>query len=229
MTKRRYNRKTKRKTKRAKSTSLANITFSSAKKLNVWRVRQSLSTHIYTFVRTTDNAVWESSNVSDIAYNKSFTLSDVLNSSEYTNLFDSYRIVKVQMTFDPLVNNVSVQQGSTGSQAFECPDVYFSTDDDDISTPSKSELLQRPGVIIKPATKKCVMNLVPQVSREIYRGLAQTAYEIPNKLIWLDAAYADVPHFGFKGLIEATGASTDAVKFGYNINVKYVLQFRRPR
>jgi len=196
-------------------------------------VLRSLRPKIYDFVRVVEkDSLLESSHIAWTGGAMNFQLGQVAEYSDFTRLFDSYQIAKVKVDFIPDITSVNVPIDAISGNTLTTPTVYVSRDLDDSSVPADADdLEQRQDLYKFRATKRFTISLVPQVGREIYRTLATTAYETPYKVIWMDAGYSNVPHFGLKYGITPTGATSplSAPKFTYKIRTTYWMRFRRVR
>lgn len=225
-------RKTRRRGRKRKSNGIgkAGLTYNQAKGISVERVSRSIAPKVYDFVRTCNLAKWSSSNVADTPYAQSFKLDDLPAVADFTSLFDYYRICKVELTFHPDIQMSNQLIGSTAANAHQVPELYVFRDLDGLGSGTTiDQAHQRQDVMEKQATQRFSMSLVPQVSREVYRGITTTAYEIPQKLTWLDLTYTDIPHFGVRGVMASTNASTNNVQFRYNITARYWIQLKGVR
>lgn len=155
----------------------------------------------------------------------SFSLDQVPNYTEFTNLFDSYKIDKIVMRFMPVhAQNISMTQNQSGATAtISHPRVYTVLDYDDDSVPtSVGELTQYSGCKVRLAGKQFKLIFRPKVAMQVYRSAVTTAYANPDKQVKLDCAYADVPHFGVKLAMTDSGT---AGYFGYDLNIDYYCSF----
>lgn len=210
------------------------ISYSVAKKTSIARIHKTLTSHIYDFVRYSDNPstdyTFTASNVSFSGFAFDFRLSDVANVSEFTNLFDSYQIVKVKLDFIPDIHNINFQIDNTNPEAYTVPLVYVHRDLDNATAPtSEAQMSQRQSVICRKATDRFSISLVPQIGREVYRSAVATAYETPYKVVWLDTSYNDIPHYGVHVGVTPTGSSTGSPRFQYKVAVQYWLRFKKAK
>lgn len=157
-----------------------------------------------------------------------FKLSDCPNVSEFTALFDMYRITGVKITFYPTTQSVSISGGGTAVNIVT-PRFITAIDEDDSTAPStQEELLQYQTCRITTVNKKHTIYFKPKVASEIYASAVSTAYGSP-KTMWLNLSNTNVPHFGLKWCMESAGSTAPAGAFSYKVNVKYYLQFRSVR
>lgn len=147
-----------------------------------------------------------------------FKMDDLNAYTEFTALFDEYMLLKVQLTFLPL----KVEYNNSSSLSIST--FTYVTDRDDSNTPASiNELMQYANVRNRSGSKQFRVTIYPRFSTMIYNG-ATSAYT--SKRGFIDAAYPEVPHYGFK---YALGASVSAQAFGYNVWAKYTLLCRAVR
>lgn len=150
----------------------------------------------------------------DAAY--SFQLSDLPNYTEFTLLYDEYRIDKVVMTVIP-----DTQQTLTTAGQGNC--VMWSVLDYDDATALTVLALQQYETCkthnsIKPFTR----TVVPRWAKAVYSG-AFTSFSSGSG--WIDSASAGVQHYGIKlGIATQQGTSNT-----YTIVCDYYVSFRKTR
>lgn len=139
----------------------------------------------------------------------SFTvkLSDVPNYTDFTTLFDSYKITHAQFKITPHFNVGQVPLGPQNTQVARLVTVI---DQDDDSTPTGlTQLMQYSSLEESMLDRERVRNFKPRIQVQTYRSATTTGYTTPEGPVWIDAAQTDVPHYCGKGLICDTTASTD--------------------
>lgn len=123
----------------------------------------------------------------DTAY--SFQLSDLPNYTEFTNLFDEYRIDKVTMVFYPDTQDATPASG-TGNTV-----VYSVLDYDDANAIAISALEQYDTMKTHNGLKPWGRSVVPRFAVAAYAGTF-TSYS--SKAGWVDCNSAGVQHYGIK-------------------------------
>lgn len=122
-----------------------------------------------------------------------FSLSNVTASSDFTNLFEKYRItgVKYNIRFQSNMANVA-------SNAV-MPIIHWCFDDNDATVPSSLlDIQQKGGCRMTEATTKGVtIMLRPKVSGMVYNNGISTGYSVVPKS-WINTTYPNVQHFGIK-------------------------------
>lgn len=223
--------RTKKRTNPTKISGKSLMTYNQAKRTPIMRISRECLNGVYNFVRFEANFdQLTSSAVSWVGGAKAFHLSDVAGFTEFTQLFDSYQIAKVKITFEPDVQMSVSNIGDTNPANQVVPSLYICRDLDNTVAPASEQVLaERSDVIRIPATKSHHMSIVPQVGREIYRSTTNTAYETPYKVIWLDNAYSDVPHYGLIYGITADIGGASSLRYKYTIRCQYWVRFRAIR
>lgn len=204
------------------------MTYNTAKSISVPNIRKYLTKNVYNFVRYINDTEFtvSSDRLAFTGYAFSFKLNDVINVTEFTTLFDSYQIAKVELEFCPDTQIVNRRIINDTAPVFTVPSIYVHRDlDNAIAPTSEDQMSQRQDCIRRSATDRFKYVVVPQVGREIYRSATLTAYETPMALTWLDCNYADVPHYGVHVGLTPQGSTNDG-DFTYKVKAKYWLRFK---
>lgn len=143
-----------------------------------------------------------------------FTLAGSLtNYTEFTQLFDQYRLKSVMMKIR-LVQPPEANNTSSTSQYY--PDIVVAVDHDDNTVPSGYDTIQQYGKskqgILKPDkwfTYKCR----PTAAVMLYRTATTTAYGPASYKQWYDCNNIDIPFYGVKL----------AVKYPWNLQTAQTL------
>lgn len=125
-----------------------------------------------------------------------FRLSDLIQATEFTRLFDSYRINAVKVTMAPLTNSAL-----TANPSYK---LMTAIDLDDNATPTVNQMLQRSNVKIKTVTaggnnpQVFSTFLRPRYLTQLYETGASTGYGQGSRKQWLDTLDPTIPHYGLK-------------------------------
>lgn len=145
-----------------------------------------------------------------------FRLGDLPNSSEFTNLFDMYRIDKVKIRFMPRANSAEV--GSNQGQV----KLFTAIDYDDITTPASiQELLQYENCKVSNTTNITTRVLKPKFASEVYQSATSTAYGARSG--WIDCSNPLVQHYGIKWALQQLPAGSQS----FDLHIKYYLSFKQ--
>lgn len=136
---------------------------------------------------------------------------DLPNRSEYSALFDAFRIEHVKYRIIPngdVQPNADDLGGATtvvaSPQALET-----GIDLDDATPPSTiGEILQYETYKYTRPSDVCTLQYVPRVAREIFDGVT-ASFEEPEGSVWVDCAQQTTPHYGFKVWVTSHGASAN--------------------
>lgn len=125
-----------------------------------------------------------------------FTINEVTEASDFTNLFDRYKIVGVKLKFLYQQNTSAVN----GASSF--PVIAYAFDGDDAAVPGSISDVQRKGYChekVLNANSNFSLYIKPRVSKMMYSqtlsGLGGYSSEKP---CWLDCQASTVPHYGVK-------------------------------
>jgi len=175
----------------------------------------------FTITATTD--AWTTTN-----YN--FRLVDLPSFTDFTNLFDSYKITGVKITWMPRYFDSSMGGANAYTPATATPNIWLCTDDDsDSNLTSQLQAMQVDRArMVKNPWKPFSMFVRPKFTREV-KVFAGIAGANPGSG-WLDTANSGVYHYGI-----TIGASSPGYAAGasfnpmvYDVYAKYYLQFREP-
>lgn len=119
-----------------------------------------------------------------------FALSNLPDYTEFTSLYDQFRIkwVKVKFIFQTQVAETA---------PVNSPGMFYSVIDlDDASAPTLSYCQSAKWAKLTQAVGTHTRFLRPRTLTQLYNGLG-SAYAV-NKIQWLDCDYANTPHYGLK-------------------------------
>lgn len=150
-----------------------------------------------------------------------FQLSNLADVTDFTNLYDMYKILKVKYTLMPRGNSsdVGILAGA-GASTRVCSVLDY---DDSLAPVSFNQLCQYSNIKWTSATQNHSRTIVPKFLREVSTGLGTTANEIATG--WINCTNNNVYHRGIKLGIQAP-SSGSAV---YDLLVKYTLAFKGVR
>lgn len=168
------------------------------------------------------------------AAHQSFALANCINSLEFTSLFDSYRIDKVEIivSWSPITNLGSAGTIAPGSAGYVdpssvTPPVFrYYIDYDDESGPTDSDFRQRQGVVqrrLKPF-EDFTITCKPAVLTPVWRGTVAPSGYVSRQGQWLDCANPDIPHLGLKYFVEGVDNGGQVT-----LRVNYHLSFKQVR
>lgn len=124
-----------------------------------------------------------------------YNLANIVAVTEFSNLFDLYRIKKAVVTFIPLQNTAeaSVVTGPA-YKAAAIPTLWKVNDTDGDGPATALEFLERgsrPISLAKTVTHTCY----PRIAKTVY-NTPTSAYGLGKKNVWINMADTSVPHYG---------------------------------
>jgi len=197
------------------------------------RRRRNVSLDFHQFTRYGDAVTTTTSNVTEpLQY--SFALTDVINYTEFTSLFDQYKIKMVDFKIQMISNPDGATQTNVASGANSVnwyPKFWYIRDyDGNVSADTLSEIKERVGVkffVMKP-NREYTIRIKPKVLVQTYKTLTTTGYA--PKALWIDCASNNVPHYGLNAVVDMLGINpVDATGFQFRIEYKFHLQFKGVR
>lgn len=157
----------------------------------------------------------------------SWTLSAIPSVSEFTSLYDQYRIRKIVMTFYPRYNS----HGSNDYTATftQIPSWVSAIDLDDSTTPtSANELLQYPGAKLHPWNRPFKRVIYPRSAMAMYSGAFTSYGSAPGKQ-WLDCASDGILYYGLKMYTTTYSSANNGDSPAWDVKIDYYVQFRGMR
>lgn len=190
---------------------------------------RSIGNHFTCMLRTPETFI-QNDATATTKFSKSFHLSDCINYSTYTTLFDQFRILKVVYTLTPVKTQLVVRpydDTTTAGQILAIPRLTTVIDRDDTSIPVDFEsIYQRPSSRSTLATRKVTYSFRPTPLAMTFQSPTQTAYKVDWSKSYLDCGDATTPHFGIKGVLEA---ASPAQAYTYRVETKIYLSFKNRR
>lgn len=186
---------------------------------------------VYSFKRkrsTTIDVVYDGTHTESHGAFK-FMLSDLTNYTEFTTLFDKYRIRGIRAQFLPRTNILS-QANLTGTLTEVPPIVTVVDYDDAVGTDDYLSLMQFENAKIHSEFKPFSVFFRPQLATGAYAGGVFTGFSSDKGTKWIDAASTTVEYYGLKWatLNYAVGNSTTIHPF-WDVVFTYYIQLKYPR
>jgi len=136
----------------------------------------------------------------DQAWTLRFTLSDLPQNVSLASIFDTYKIKRVVVKFIPQIN--SLTSVSSAATALVANQQFMSTVidyDDSNAILTYNNLLEYETFRETPTYRTHKRSLVPKISMLAYKTSGTTIGYVQKSKQWLDAANADIEHYGLKG------------------------------
>lgn len=176
---------------------------------------------VVTVVKLVDKGAITSSTSVDTLGGFAFSLSDLNEVTSFTNLFDQYKIIKIQVELIPLT--IPATMNATG--AFYSTALLMAIDYDDSGTPASLQVVKnyQNVRIIPPGTQRVYkFAFEPHMALAAYSGSFTSYANLKPR--WIDASSTGVVHYGLK-----YGVATSAVQVQFQVLTRYVVQFRNVR
>jgi hypothetical protein len=185
--------------------------------------RENLVNQIFRFRRSVVSATIQQAAGSDTLGAFSFTLAGIQGNSEWTTLFDQYKISLVRVLIRPLFNLAQIVALST--DVF--PPLCSVIDYDDATAISNVLLSQYQSYKQTRFDKDHVRSIKPRVAMAAYgSGVFASFANQGNQ--WIDCASAAVVHYGLKYCIQAGDVGQTALQ-AWSVETEYFLEFRQVR
>jgi hypothetical protein len=144
-----------------------------------------------------------------------YSLAQCQNATTLASLFDQYRIVAIDVVLRPRSNAVDVAAASSP------PPLYVAIDYDSAATPASANAVLAFSTCAQLASYESMRRVFqPRLAVAAYQG---TFAGYSNTTSWIDCAYNTVQHYGLIYFIGICPATVTAI---WDIEVKYVLEFR---
>lgn len=178
---------------------------------------------IYSFERTYTAPNITSSNAGDTG-SIQFTLDSLPGYTEYTALFDQYRIAQVRVQCSPLA--AAFGQSTT---ATTYPTTYTVIDYDDAAVPTGVPQLQQYDTLeVTPNAQVIERYIRPRAALAAYSGSLFTAFSQAPQGMWFDTDSVTIPYYGFKWATD--GVTTVSGEYQlYSVNITVSLECRHPK
>jgi len=140
---------------------------------------------------------------------KTFSLIQIENYTNYTSIWDQYRINMVKVEFIPIMTEIVNKpfDDSTTVTVTRMPNYCVSIDRDDSAPETYDELRARQYSFIRKATRPLTLKFKPNRLMETYSTATTTGYTVDNSKKFLDCAYAKIPHWGLKVAMQSASPS----------------------
>lgn len=156
----------------------------------------------------------------------------MVNYSEFSNLFDQYKLTKVVVTLR-LVNNPDASAAinlTSATNANWYPNIWSIVDYDDSADENIDQLKERIGVRNQVLLPNKYLRFVvrPKLLVQTYRTVSSTGYA--PKSMFVDMAGTNIPHYGLKTVVDlGTGAAMGTYPFLIQQERKYFFTCKNVR
>ncbi len=173
---------------------------------------------------TGPNSINETGAIQNLAY--SFKLDNVVNPSDFTNLYDMYKINKVVLHLEPVMNQTAFPVNAPTNRRIRVVHDYndnnpLTQEDDYLEYSNCKSYSSVRGAPIR-------ITLYPKINNTVENSGGTNAFtSIPSNKVWLNIADDEVPHFGLKIFIPAGIATSEALIF--KVRAKFHLSFKNSK
>lgn len=193
------------------------------------RIPKSVSGMVHQFAQTVvSTAAITSTITTPLEVNFVFLLSALPQAAQFTSLFDTYRIDRIELSLQP---RSQVNYSSATTQAWTAS-LYTAIDYDDTGSLGSgatllSNIQQFENVVVQNSVNPRKITMTPKVAASVYQNSISTfAYSQPKSGVWLDCAYPSVVHYGVRTVLGPTGANGDIV---IDAVIRYIVSFKNVR
>lgn len=152
-----------------------------------------------------------------------FTLDTLTGYTEFTALFDQYRIIEIRASFNPMTAAFGPSTTTT-----DLPMLYTVIDFDDAATPANIDELRQFSTCQATSYRELQFRcFTPQFALAAYGG-AFTSYSQSRTGAWNDCNSPSIQYYGLKWAISPVTVVSSQYLL-YNVDITYVLQFRCTR
>lgn len=139
----------------------------------------------------------------------SFNLNQVPNVSEFTSLFDNYRISFVKLMFR-LRTSPDAQLANNSAY----PQMFIQRDYDDNTVPTSVNSVRESGRCILRTIRPdryTVVKIRPATQNLVFNDTGSNTVFVPKWKQWLDMSYPGVPYYGIKYAVDTFSANTNNI------------------
>lgn len=177
----------------------------------------------------TDSGITLSSVSSDVltgcyqfGWSHYFSLNNITTTSDFTSLFDRYKIVGVKYRIYYHQNSADVSGGQL------LPMIQYSIDNDDAAAPSSIASITSRGdckTKILGGQQYISLYIRPKVATTAFQSGVSSAYAV-DKAKWINSAYPNVEHYGIKVWCNNVFLNSTNTNHAFSIEPVYYLAMR---
>jgi len=186
---------------------------------------------VYPYSRYSGNPLTLTVDTVSSGYFATFSLDDVKAYTEFSALYDQFKIKKCQYQITMITNPnapVPTNNTSVNNPSNWFPKLWFVADPDDNTALTLSEIRERQGVQCRTffPGKTISLFVAPCVLAQTYKTASTIGYA-PRRM-WLDVASGyNVPHYGLKYVVDCLGVDpSDTYPFKFRVEIKYWVAFK---
>jgi len=201
------------------------------------RVGRKTANKVHSFVRWCDKDTQFGSNSpsggiisetgSDQHQAYEFRLSNLVNVSDFSNLYDSYKINKIQLMLEPVWQSNGSFVTSLNIQSRKIRVVHDYNSGNVLA--NEDDYLEYSNCKSYSPLRTIKITLYPKLNNKVEGNLGTDAYtSIPSNKVWLDMGATNVPHFGLKVFIPEDIANVEQVPL-FRVRAKYHISLKNSK
>lgn len=195
----------------------------------IWR-SMNPNNNVYSFTRRMTGSSFSAVGLSPHYVGYTPVFGNMPGYTEFTSLFDQFRLEKVRYTIAWQASTISVIEAYNNNFIGQ-PILYYYVDLDDATTPTSiNELreVQKCKVFYFSASRRTkTITFTPTILQQLYKTSISTGYA-PVKNVWVDVADAQtLQHFGLKYAVYVPGSN--AAPLYFDVEIQFVFSCRNPR
>nr|WAE43196.1 MAG: capsid protein [Cressdnaviricota sp.] len=159
--------------------------------------------------------------------NGNFNIAQLPNYTEFTQLFDQYRITQIKMTW---TNQANTYQGNN-TPTLSAPSLMTCLDyDDGTALLQRNDFLQYETYKARPFIGTHSLYVKPKVATAVYVGALTTGYAQTYGNPWVDSANPSTPYYGCKWALIWPSVGDGATVLGViNLDIQFTIECRDTR
>lgn len=174
---------------------------------------------VFTFRRSVSRGTLYVNNIGGVGQAYAFQLDQVPAYTDFTSLFDQYRIVQVRVRFIPTGQQEIVPTETSYPEILSCIDY------DDATVPGNADTLRQYSTcMICPVGTYFERVIRPRFATSAYSGVFGS-FAIAPQTQWIDAASPSVQYYGLKTYVTPPTITTGNITL-YNTECEYTIQCR---
>jgi len=194
---------------------------SKSKSRKTARIPRGITEKVYRFVRGVDHGTISLSNAASTTGGKNFMLSDVPNSSEFSALFDVYRIAMVEFRLLFNANIIGVQSAVPFAPCRYATVIDYNSSSS-LSSLNDAREFRTCEIKTFPFDAEVQRNIVPRFIT-VVEDSTSSVVAGGSETGWLNTAVPNVPHYGIRYFFEQL---TSPYTGSLDLEARYHLEFK---
>lgn len=197
---------------------------------DVWRIQDTSGTCITPYIPS--GSVWSSGLLSGVyanGFSLNFCMSQAQNYTDFTALFDRYKITGAKVTF-----LYQISEATAGGQQV-LPTINYAVDYDDNEPPKSLDIMKQKQNCrrrILTANRPYSIFVKPHHLNTVLDVGATTSSVLPSRAGWINCSNQSVPHAGLKFWLQdlySGATATTNVQAKLDISIQLYLKMKDPQ